>query len=117
MMQFSSEVLNSPERILSELAKVKQEIRTLTVAESFLKDELEEHRKDGRIKGIFESFGVIATRVRREGKWTYSERLQRLEVEMTEELDDQKKTEREDGPARQNAPTFHWNIRNKSKDE
>ena len=117
MMQFSSEVLNSPELILAELAKVKREIRTLTAAESVLKDELEEHRKDGRINGIFESFGVIATRVSREGKWTYSERLQRLEVEMTEELDDQKKTERQDGPARQNPSTFHWKIRNKSKDE
>ena len=36
---------------------------------------------------------------------------------MMEDLDEQKKIEREDGPARQNAPTFHWNIRNKSKDE
>ena len=117
MIPLDSELLNSPERILSKLAKVKQEIRTLTVAESVLKDELEEHRKDGRIKGIFESFGVIAKRVRREGKWNYSDRLQRLEVEMMEDLDEQKKIEREDEPARQNAPTFHWNIRNKSKDE
>ncbi len=117
MMQFSSEVLNSPELILAELAKIKREIRTLTAAEFVLKDELEEHRKDGRIKGIFESFGIIAKRVRREGKWNYSERLQRLEVEMMEDLNDQKKIEREDGKAKQNDSTFYWTIRNKSKDE
>ena len=117
MMQFSSEVLNSPERILSELAKVKREIKTLEAAESVLKDELEDHRIDGRIKGIFESFGVIAKRMRREGKWNYSDRLQKLEVDMTTELDEQKTIEREDGKARQNDPTFYWAIRNKSKDE
>ena len=117
MMQFSSEILNSPDLLLAELVKVKQEIRTLTIAESVLKDELEEHRKDGRIKGIFESFGVIAKRARREGKWNYSERLQKLEVDMKTELDEQKTIEREDGKARQNEPTFYWTIRNKSKDE
>ena len=75
MMQFSSEVLNSPDRILAELVKVKQEIRTLTIAESVLKDELEEHRKDGRIKGIFKSHGVTADRLQTKQKYQYSEEL------------------------------------------
>ena len=117
MMQFSSEVLNSPELILAELAKVKREIRTLTAAESVLKDELEEHRKDGRIKGIFESFGIIAKRMRREGKWNYSDGLEKLEVDMKSEIEEQKTIEREDGKARQNDPTYYWAIFNKSKDE
>ena len=117
MMQFSSEVLNSPDLILAELAKVKREIRTLTAAESVLKDELEEHRKDGRIKGIFESFGITAKRMRREGKWNYSERLEKLEVEMKTEIEEQKTIDRADGKARQNDPTFYWAIFNKSKDE
>ena len=117
MIQFTSEILNSPDLLLAELVKIKQEIKTLTIAESVLKDELEEHRIDGRIKGIFESFGIIAKRVRREGKWNYSERLEKLEVDMKTDLDEQKTIEREDGKARQNEPTFYWTIRNKSKDE
>ena len=117
MIPLDSELLNSPERILSKLAKIKREIRTLTAAESVLKDELEEHRKDGRIKGIFESFGITAKRMRREGKWNYSDRLEKLEVDMKTDLDEQKTIEREDGKARQNEPTFYWTIRNKSKDE
>ena len=117
MIQFTSEVLNSPDRILAEIVKVKQEIRTLTIAESVLKDELEEHRKDGRIKGIFESFGITAKRMRREGKWNYSDGLKKIEVDMKTEIEEQKTIEREDGKARQNDPTFYWAIFNKSKDE
>ena len=110
MMQFSSEVLNSPELILSELAKVKREIRTLTIAESVLKDELEEHRKDGRIKGIFKSHGVTANRLQTKQKYQYSEELTRQEEAYKTEIDQKKELEILDNKAVKLETTSYWRI-------
>ena len=110
MMQFSSEVLNSPDRILAEIVKVKQEIRTLTIAESVLKDELEEHRKDGRIKGIFKANGVTANRLQTKQKYQYSEELTRQEEAYKTEIDQKKELEILDNKAVKLETTSYWRI-------
>ena len=110
MMQFSSEVLNSPDRILAEIVKVKQEIRTLTIAESVLKDELEEHRKDGRIKGIFKSHGVTADRLQTKQKYQYSEELTKQEEVYKTEIDQRKELEILNNKAVKLASKSYWRI-------
>jgi len=110
MIPLDSEVLNSPDRILAELVKVKQEIRTLTIAESVLKDELEEHRKDGRIKGIFKSHGVTANRLQTKQKYQFSEELTRREEAYKTEIDQRKELEILDNKAVKLETTSHWRI-------
>ena len=110
MIQFTSEVLNSPDRILAEIVKVKQEIRTLTIAESVLKDELEEHRKDGRIKGIFKSHGVTADRLQTKQKYQYSEELTKQEEVYKTEIDQRKELEILNNKAVKLASKSYWRI-------
>ena len=110
MMQFSSEVLNSPDRILAELVKVKQQIKTLTIGESILKDELEEHRKDGRIKGIFKSHGVTANRLQTQQKYQFSEELTKQEEAYKTEIDQRKELEILDNKAVKLATKGYWRI-------
>ena len=110
MMQFSSEILNSPDLLLAELVKVKQEIRTLTIAESVLKDELEEHRKDGRIKGIFKSHGVTANRLQTQQKYQFSEELTKQEEAYKTEIDQTKELEILDNKAVKLATKGYWRI-------
>tara|TARA_B100000575_G_C23011586_1_gene582704 strand:- start:514 stop:858 length:345 start_codon:yes stop_codon:yes gene_type:complete len=110
MIPLDSELLNSPERILAEIVKVKQEIRTLTIAESVLKDELEEHRKDGRIKGIFKSHGVTANRLQTKQKYQYSEELTRQEEAYKTEIEQKKELEILDNKAVKLETTSYWRI-------
>ena len=110
MIPLDSELLNSPERILSKLVKVKQEIRTLTIAESVLKDELEEHRKDGRIKGIFKSNGVTANRLQTTQKYQFSEELTKQEEAYKTEIDQRKELEILDNKAVKLATKSYWRI-------
>ena len=110
MIQFTSEVLNSPDRILAEIVKVKQEIRPLTIAESVLKDELEEHRKDGRIKGIFKSHGVTADRLQTKQKYQYSEELTKQEEVYKTEIDQRKELEILNNKAVKLASKSYWRI-------
>ena len=110
MIPLDSELLNSPERILAEIVKVKQEIRTLTIAESVLKDELEEHRKDGRIKGIFKSHGVTANRLQTQQKYQFSEELTKQEETYKTEIDQKKELEILDNKAVKLATKSYWRI-------
>jgi len=110
MIPLDSELLNSPERILSKLVKVKQEIRALTIAESVLKDELEEHRKDGRIKGIFKSHGVTANRLQTTQKYQFSEELTKQEETYKTEIDQRKELEILDNKAVKLATKGYWRI-------
>ena len=110
MIPLDSELLNSPERILSKLVKVKQEIRALTIAESVLKDELEEHRKDGRIKGIFKSHGVTANRLQTQQKYQFSEELTKQEESYKTEIDQKKELEILDNKAVKLETTSYWRI-------
>ena len=110
MIPLDSELLNSPERILAEIVKVKQEIRTLTIAESVLKDELEEHRKDGRIKGIFKSHGVTANRLQTKQKYQYSEELTKQEEIYKTEIDQKKELEVLNNKAVKLETKSYWRI-------
>jgi len=110
MIQFTSEILNSPDLLLAELVKIKQEIKTLTIAESVLKDELEEHRKDGRIKGIFKSNGVTANRLQTTQKYQFSEELTKQEEAYKTEIDQRKELEILDNKAVKLATKSYWRI-------
>jgi len=110
MIPLDSELLNSPERILSKLVKVKQEIRALTIAESVLKDELEEHRKDGRIKGIFKSHGVTANRLQTTQKYQFSEELTKQEEIYRTEIDQKKELEVLNNKAVKLETKSYWRI-------
>ena len=103
--------LNPPERILSEIDKIKREKKRLDSMEVGLKQELENHYEQNHINGKFVSDGVMAIRQRREGKWNYTEATETLEAQMKIDLEGRKAEEREDGIARQNEPSFSWAIR------
>jgi hypothetical protein len=103
--------LNPPERILSEIDKIKREKKRLDSMEVGLKQELENHYQQNHINGKFISDGVMAIRQRREGKWEYTEATETLEAQMKQEIEGRKAEEREDGIARQNEPSFSWAIR------
>jgi len=110
MIPLDSDLLNSPERILSKLVKVKQEIRALTIAESVLKDELEEHRKDGRIKGIFKSHGVTANRLQTTQKYQFSEELTKQEEIYKTEIDQKKELEVLNNKAVKLETKSYWRV-------
>jgi hypothetical protein len=108
---FEEMFLNPPERILSEIDKIKREKKRLDSMEAGLKQELENHYQQNHINGKFISDGVMAIRQRREGKWEYTEATETLEAQMKQEIEGRKAEEREDGIARQNEPSFSWAIR------
>ena len=93
MIHLDSDVLNSPERILFELAKVKKKIYELTALEASLKDELEQHHKNGTIRGIFESDGVKANRLHTQQKYLFSEELRNKEERYKTEIENAKELE------------------------
>jgi len=93
MMQLTEKFLNSPERILTELAKVKKKIYELTALEASLKDELEQHHKEGTIRGIFESDGVKANRLQTKQKYLFSEELRNKEERYKTEIENAKELE------------------------
>lgn len=93
MIPLDSNLLNSPERILEELAKVKKKIYSLTALEASLKDELEQHHKNGTIRGIFESNGVKANRLQTKQKYLFSEELRNKEERYKIEIENAKELE------------------------
>ena len=97
MIPLDSELLNSPERILEELNKTKQRINTLQALECTLKDELEQHLKDGRIKGIFQWKGITANRLQTKQKYLFSEQLRNLEDNYKADIEKKKELEILDG--------------------
>ena len=93
MIPLDSDLLNSPERILEELNKTKQRINTLQALECTLKDELEQHLKDGRIKGIFKWKGISANRMQTKQKYLFSEQLRNLEDNYKADIEKKKELE------------------------
>ena len=110
MIPLDSELLNSPERILAELVKTKQRQNELKSLEAVLKDELEQHRKDGRIKGIYKANGVTANRLQTKQKYQYSEELTRQEEAYKTEIDQKKELEILDNKAVKLATKGYWRI-------
>ena len=97
MIHLSSDLLNSPERILDELEKTKQEINRLLSLECSLKDELEHHLKDGTIKEIFKYNGVTVNRLQTRQKYVFSVELRNLEDRYKSEIENKKELEILDG--------------------
>ena len=97
MIHLDNDLLNSPERILEELHKTKQRINTLQTLECTLKDELEQHLKDGRIKGIFKWKGITANRMQTKQKYLFSEQLRNLEDNYKADIEKKKELEILDG--------------------
>tara|TARA_R100001463_G_C3416127_1_gene209693 strand:- start:96 stop:443 length:348 start_codon:yes stop_codon:yes gene_type:complete len=93
MIPLSSDLLNSPERILDELVQIKHRINTLKTVECALKDELEQHLKDGKIKGIFKSKGITANRLQTKQNYLFSEQLRNLEDNYKAEIEKKKELE------------------------
>tara|TARA_Y100001938_G_scaffold138862_1_gene204958 strand:+ start:511 stop:846 length:336 start_codon:yes stop_codon:yes gene_type:complete len=92
-MPLTEKFPNSPERILAELAKVKKKIYELTALEASLKDELEQHHKNGTITGSFESNGVKANRLHTAQKYLFSEELRNKEERYITEIENAKDSE------------------------
>ena len=93
MIPLDNDLLNSPERILEELHKTKQRINTLQALECTLKDELEQHLKDGKIKGIFKWKGITANRLQTKQKYLFSEQLRNLEDNYKADIEKKKELE------------------------
>ena len=111
MIPLSEDLLNSPERILSELVKTKQRQNELKNLEAVLKDELEQHRKNGKIKGIFKSDGVTANRLQTKQKYLFSEQLRNLEENYQADIDKKKELEILDGKyTKKLETTGYWRI-------
>jgi hypothetical protein len=110
MIPLSEDLLNPPERILSELFKIKKRLNDLKTLEAILKDELEQHRKNGRIKGIFKSNGVTANRLQTKQKYQFSEELTRQEEIYQTEIDQKKEMEILDNKAVKLETTSYWRI-------
>ena len=110
MIPLDNELLNSPERILTELLATKQKINTLKSLESVLKDELEQHKRDGRIKGIFKHKGITANRLQTKQKYKFSEQLREKESTYLKEIEELKELEVLDNKAEKLETTSYWRI-------
>ena len=110
MIPLSEDLLNPPERILDELRKAKEKMTQLKILESMLKDELEQHRKEGRIKGIYKANGVTANRLQTKQKYQFSEELTRQEEAYKTEIDQRKELEILDNKAVKLATKSYWRI-------
>jgi len=110
MIPLDNHLLNSPERILEELVKTKRRQNELKSLEAVLKDELEQHRKDGRIKGIYKANGVTANRLQTKQKYQFSEELTRQEENYQTEIDQKKEMEILDNKAVKLETTSYWRI-------
>ena len=107
----TEDLLNPPERVLEELAKVKKKIYALTALEATLKDELEQHHKNGTIRGIFESNGVKANRLQTKQKYLFSEELRDKEERYKIEIENAKEEEiRENKRIKKLETTSYWRI-------
>ena len=110
MIPLSEDLLNPPERILSELFKIKKRLNDLKTLEAILKDELEQHRKNGRIKGIYKSNGVTANRLQTKQKYKFSEELTKQEEIYLAEIEQKKELEILDNKAEKIEGTSYWRI-------
>ena len=111
MTTLSTELLNTPDRILLELSKVKARIKGDQMLEAGLKQELENHFENKTINGKYSANGLTAIRAKREGKWKYSEFTDQYALKLKKDLEEKMAREREDGIAKQKDPTYYWTVR------
>ena len=101
---------NAPTDLVKLIAKKQAEIKKLNNLIAGLKAELDAHLAQGQCTDKLIVDGLIATRVKKEGKWIYSDFTNQLANKYTEELQLQMAMEREGGTATQNEPTFYWRV-------
>jgi len=111
MIHLSSDLLNSPEKILEELNETKKKIVYYQTVECTLKDELEQHLREGRIRGIFKWKGITANRLSKPQKYIFSEELRNREERYKAEIAKDKELEIKDNKTIQKLePTPYWRI-------
>tara|TARA_Y100000593_G_scaffold58820_1_gene109196 strand:+ start:478 stop:822 length:345 start_codon:yes stop_codon:yes gene_type:complete len=101
---------NSSTDLVKLIAKKQAEVKQLNNLITGLKAELDAHLAQGQCTDKLLVDGLIATRVKKEGKWNYSEFTNQLAKKYTEDLQIQMASEREEGTATQNEPTFYWRV-------
>ena len=99
-------LMNSPDQILKVMAHNKNKIDELKRWNEQLKEELEEHHKDGSIPNSVSGYGVVVSRRRNRQQWTYSDRV----GQMQEDLRLQKETEEQEGIAIMKEATYSWTV-------
>jgi len=101
---------NAPTDLVKLIAKKQAEVKQLNNFISGLKAELDAHLIQGKCTDKLLVEGLIATRVKKEGKWNYSEFTNQLAKKYTEDLQLKMAMEREEGTAIQNEPLFYWRV-------
>jgi len=107
--------LNPPEKIVSELKKIKDQQAYLLAVENQLKLELESHFEQQTIKEKFISDGMVVSRAKKEGKFVYSEFTEQYAAKLKRDLELRMSNEREEGLATQKPPTHYWIVRKVKK--
>jgi hypothetical protein len=108
--------LNRPEVIVRLINDAQAVIKFQQTHVANLKAELDQHLHLGTIQDkVTTNGGLIATRCSRQGKWNYSEVCNEMANEFKTELDAQMATEREEGIASQEPPTYYWAVRKNDK--
>jgi hypothetical protein len=104
--------LNKPELLVRLINDAQAVIKFQQNHIANLKNELDQHLHLGTIQDkVTTDEGVTAVRCSRQGKWNYSEALNEMAMEFKTELDAQMATEREEGLASQEPPTYYWMIK------
>ena len=101
---------NTPTDLVKLIAKKQAEVKQLNNLITGLKAELDAHLALGQCTDKLLVDGLIATRVKKEGKWNYSEFTTELADKYMEQLQVHMAMEREEGTATQNEPTFYWRV-------
>ena len=109
------EFLNPPEKIASELKKIKEKQAYLLAVENQLKLELESHFEQQNIEDKFISQGMIISRAKKQGKWVYSEFTEQYAAKLNKDLEARMASEREEGTATQKPPSYYWTVRTVKK--
>ena len=110
MIPLDSELLNDPDRILTELVEIKRRTTELKTLEYVLKTELEQHLSDGKIKGIYKSNGITANRLQTKQKYSFSPQLTDLENQYKKDIEEKQELEILDNQASKIPTTNYWRI-------
>ena len=108
--------LNRPEVLVRLINDAQAVVKFQQEHIQKLKHELDQHLHLGTIRDrVTTKEGVTAVRCSRQGKWNYSEVCEEMAMEFKTELDAQMATEREEGIASQEPPTYYWTVRKNDK--
>ena len=106
--QIKQKVLMNPlPRVFQEIKQTKQEIKQLNDRLDLLKEEIDEHYKQGNIKEKHSEEGVTVTRKKCPQRYEFSEMVEQLKVQ----LNKRKEMEIEDDIAIAKPTNYTWEIR------